>query len=91
MFGVCSFCGEGPVVAWFEAPDFKVSVSAPEQVRAEGAWLACAPCALLVDVGDRDGLARRGTNRLQPGLDSDRALAHVRRVQDRFWAVRSSI
>lgn len=40
----CSFCGESPTVAWFEAPDFRTFVDRAEKVRAEEAWLACATC-----------------------------------------------
>ena len=28
----CSFCGEGPTVAWFEGPDFRTSVDRAEKV-----------------------------------------------------------
>jgi hypothetical protein len=64
MEPVCSFCGERPVVAWFEGPDFRTRVSSPDEVRAEEAWLACATCLRLVDANDRESLAVRGSGAL---------------------------
>jgi hypothetical protein len=54
--GNCSFCGEGPVVAWFEGPSFRTFVRSSAEVRAEEAWLACATCLALVEKDDREGL-----------------------------------
>lgn len=89
MFPVCSFCGRGTVVAWFEGPDFTTSVAGSERVRAEEAWLACATCLALVRAGDRDGLVRRGKKRFRgPGSDSESILATVRLSHERFWAAR---
>jgi hypothetical protein len=63
--GNCSFCGARPVVAWFEGPSFTTFVRRSTDVRAEGAWLACATCLSLVETDDRDALARRGAQRLR--------------------------
>jgi hypothetical protein len=91
VFPVCSFCGDRPVIAWFEGPDFKASLASPEEVHSDEAWLACSSCALLVEAEDRDGLARRGVKRLRRAPDSERALTIVRGHYDRlFWAPRTS-
>jgi hypothetical protein len=45
--GNCSFCGERPVAAWFEGPSFRTFVRSSAEVRAEGAWLACAISLVL--------------------------------------------
>lgn len=87
MYPVCSFCGEGPVVAWFEGPDFTVSVDGPEKVRAEEAWLACSTCLLLVEAGDRDSLVRRGVGRLRGDQrDLENVSAAVRLSHEQFLA-----
>ncbi|MBA3691598.1 MAG: hypothetical protein H0W82_09335 [Actinobacteria bacterium] len=86
MFPVCSFCGERPVVVWFEGPDFTVVVASPEEVRSQEAWLACLPCALLVEGKNRDGLARRAARHTAPGLDPQQTVIVARRRQDDlFW------
>ena len=54
--GNCSFCGARPVAAWFEAPTFRTFVRSSADVRAEGAWLACAVCLALVEANDHEGL-----------------------------------
>lgn len=88
---MCSFCGERPVVAWFEGPDFKTSVASPDGVRSDEAWLACSACFQLVEAEDRDGLARRGAKRLQGRVDAERAVTSARQHQDeQFWGPRTS-
>jgi hypothetical protein len=88
MFPVCSFCGRRPVVAWFEGPDFKRFVDAADKVRADEAWLACAPCARLVAIGDREGVARRGMRRVRgQGIDG-RPFAYARAAHAPFWTAR---
>lgn len=83
--GNCSFCGERPVVAWFEGPSFRTFVRSSAEVRAEGAWLACATCLALVEKDDREGLAVRGTRRPR-GWAGEGAEAIERRQQDKeFW------
>jgi hypothetical protein len=90
MVPVCSFCGERPVVGWFEGPDFLRFVDAPEKVRANEAWLACSTCLSLIQAGDRDGLVQRGTQRIRKrsksGGDSPNIEPAVGRMHERFWA-----
>jgi hypothetical protein len=91
--GTCSFCGERPVVAWFEGPHFATFVRSSTEVRAEEAWLSCATCLALVERDDRDGLSRRGADRLRGrstnGIDDDTAVGFARRHQDElFWRPR---
>jgi hypothetical protein len=91
--GNCSFCGERPVVAWFESPSFTTFVRHSTDVRAEGAWLSCATCLTLVERDDRDGLARRGAERLRRRrpADVDRHVAEkIKRdhQQKLFWQPR---
>lgn len=91
----CSFCGEGPTVAWFEGPSFKTFVDAGEKVRAEEAWLACATCLSLVQAEDRDELVRRGIERWRRrrgGLSPDpmNVDAMVSSGHERFWGPRSA-
>jgi hypothetical protein len=86
--GACSFCGDGPVAAWFEGPSFRTFVRRWADVRAEEAWLACSGCLSLVEADDRDGLARRGARRLRHTPD-DRRIRMAREIQDReFWRPR---
>jgi len=83
--GNCSFCGERPVVAWFEGPSFRTFVRSSAEVRAEEAWLACATCLALVKTNDREGLAVRGTRRPR-GRASEGAEAIEGEMQDKhFW------
>jgi hypothetical protein len=87
--GNCSFCGEGPVVAWFEGPSFRTFVRSSAEVRAEEAWLACATCLALVETDDREGLAMRGTRRSR-GRASEGVEAIEREMQDKhFWRHRN--
>jgi hypothetical protein len=92
LFPVCSFCGERPVVGWFEGPDFLTFVDAPEKVRADEAWLACSTCLSLIQAGDRNALVQRGLQRVrkrsQPGSDSPNIERSIRMSQERFWAAR---
>jgi hypothetical protein len=86
--GNCSFCGEGPVAAWFEGPSFRTFVRSSAEVRAEEAWLACATCLALVETDDRDGLARRGAKR-RGSIAGERGEAMAREMQNRlFWTQR---
>jgi hypothetical protein len=74
------------VVVWFEGPHFTVAVASPDRVRSEEAWLACLPCALLVEGRNRDGLARRGAHVAAGDVDPERAvLTTRRRHDDLFW------
>jgi len=86
--GNCSFCGERPVAAWFEGPSFRTFVRSSVEVRAEGAWLACATCLALVEADDRDGLVRRGARR-KGRSPSVRAETIAREMQNElFWRQR---
>ncbi len=87
MFPVCSFCGERPVVAWFEGPDFKVYVSMPAEVRSEEAWLCCSVCLRLVEAEDHDALFRRGARRLRQA--GNPASTIDLELQQDFWRARS--
>ena len=93
---MCSFCGERPVVAWFEAPDFRGYVDAAERVRADEAWCACSICLALVHADDRETLVRRGVERHErhhpgSGADPKTVEASVRRAHDEgFWSPRST-
>ena len=84
----CSFCGNQPVVAWFEGPTFMSFVRSAEDVRSDEAWLACASCLELVQAGDRERIARRGTLRVG-GSAPDEVLVSVRDSHDRFWSART--
>jgi hypothetical protein len=93
---VCSFCGERPVVAWFEGPSFARGVDAPQQVTSEEAWLACATCLALVDADDRERLVERAVDRLATrgprrpvGRETATAIAR-RHLDERFWTPRAS-
>jgi hypothetical protein len=88
MFPHCSFCGRSPVAAWFEGPDFKRFVDSADKVRATEAWLVCAPCLRLVQVGDRDGVARRGMRRVRARGIDERPFASARAEHDQFWTAR---
>ena len=100
MYPVCSFCGERPVVAWFEGPRFRNSVDSADKVRAEEAWLACSVCFAMVEAEDREGLDERGFERLRRRdrtAERERSPSHeawMRRftrdhLAERFWGPRS--
>lgn len=98
MDPACSFCGDRPVVAWFEGPHFRNAVDSADKVRADEAWLACSDCLALVQANDRDGLAMRKSLRLhresrQGSSLSDEAEDFVelmrRHLEETFWAARS--
>jgi hypothetical protein len=87
--GNCSFCGQRPVVAWFEGPTFRTFVRSSTEVRSDEAWLACAICLALVEADDREGLAQRGTRR-PAGQANEGAEATTREMHDeRFWRPRN--
>lgn len=65
MYPVRSFCGERPVVAWFEGPAFREVVDSADKVRAEGAWCACSTCVALVEANDRESLVERAFGRMR--------------------------
>lgn len=89
MEGVCSFCGEGPVVAWFEGPDFREWVDAPDKVRADEAWLACGISLRLVEKDDREALVERGEARpARRGEPPAGTETFVRDLFEQFWAGR---
>ena len=96
MYPVCSFCGDQAVVVWFEGPDFRSAVQSTDQVRSDGAYLACAACLALIEANDREGLATRSLVRqqreggLKPGV-AERDVVRVQRrhLEDTFWAARS--
>jgi hypothetical protein len=61
--GNCSFCGERPVVAWFEGPSLTTFVRSSAEVRAREAWVTCQVCLGLVEANDREGLVERSIER----------------------------
>jgi hypothetical protein len=93
---VCSFCGERPVVAWFEGPSFRSSVEAADNVTATETWLACAECLRLVERDDREALVERAVDRLtrqHPDRSNDRArFAQIQRrhLDEVFWRPRGT-
>lgn len=100
MHPVCSFCGEHPVVAWFEGPHLRNVVDSADKVRSEEAWLACKACLYLVDADDREGLVERSLERqrrkdMEKGRErslSEEAM--IRRtirshLAESFWRARS--
>ncbi len=95
MYPVCSFCGERPVVAWFESPDFRNVVDSEDKVRSGEAWLACAVCLAKVEADDREGLAQRSFARAEKGRErspEDAAamlLVEREHLADMFWDPRA--
>jgi hypothetical protein len=98
--GNCSFCGERPVVAWFEGPSFKTFVRSSADVRAEGAWLTCQVCLGLVEANDREELVERSVERQRRRdreegrtrtADEEAGLRRMQRdhLESLFWAPRS--
>jgi len=87
---VCSFCGEQPIVRWYEGPRFVQFVDRSTDVRSEDAWLVCAACAPLVDAADRMELARRGAWRIR-AVDPERYVGRVLAHYDEaFWIPRAA-
>jgi len=99
MNPVCSFCGERPVVAWFEGPDFLAVVDSPDKVSSDEAWLACAVCLALVEADDRRALTSRREARTRRKLQDKgshaaftlEALQRIERerLEAEFWCRRS--
>jgi len=93
MQPVCSFCGGGPVVAWFEGPDFRVAVDSAGKVRSEKAWLVCLTCRALVDAEDREQLVERAWHRAEhagwTGAPPSRAQLREQLPMS-FWTPRSA-
>jgi hypothetical protein len=99
MHPVCSFCGDRPIVAWFEGPQWRNVVDSADKVRAEEAWVACAVCLALVEANEREALVERDLAR-QLRRDTDRGRgrslseeATIRRatrgrIEKLFWAQR---
>jgi len=100
---VCDFC-LAPDVRWtFPCRDFTtreamelLGIPMGVEFHADGDWAACPACAALAVRGDRERLARRSARgffkrhpELTAGLVFDDYVAHVRRLQDTFWANRS--
>ena len=89
MAPLCSFCGEEPVVAWFQGPEFLRSVDTPDEVIAEEAWLACSPCLELVRADDRDALVERAKRRHETPTNAATSEQMLRESHERFWGPRS--
>ncbi len=89
MAPLCSFCGEEPVVAWYEAPHFLRSVDSADEVIAEEAWLACSPCLDLVRANDRDALVERAKRRNGSDPEPEHLARHLHESHERFWGPRS--
>jgi hypothetical protein len=90
VFLVCSFCGDQPVVAWFQGPDYLISVDRADDVVAEEAWLACPHCLDLVEADDRDALVERAKRRHEAlTAGPDHLHRSIRESHDRFWGARS--
>ena len=89
MTPVCTFCGERPVVAWFDGPVKTLWLEEPESFEfSDEDYLACSTCLDLIEAGDRDGLSRREFHRMRdigaaefPHL----ALLVARMTQLPFW------
>jgi hypothetical protein len=93
MYPVCSFCGERPAVAWFEAPTFLRRVESADKVGANDAWLACATCLELVDANEREQLVERAVQRLvrkppERALPPGEALRTRQHLEEQFWSRR---
>ena len=93
MYPVCSFCGERPVVAWFEAPTFLTRIDSADKVLADEAWLTCATCLELVNVNDRDRLVERAVQRLvrrhpERPLHPGKELRTRQHLEEQFWSPR---
>ena len=92
MAGVCSFCGDERVVAWFLGPDFASHVDTPPDGVASEVWLACATCLALVEGDEREELVWRAIARLrwraELGAGSPPMEPLVRQMQQRFWTAR---
>jgi hypothetical protein len=66
MTPVCTFCGERPVIAWFDGPVKTIWLEEPELFDfSDDDYLACATCFGLIETGDRDRLSRREMHRMR--------------------------
>jgi len=90
MDSVCTFCGERPVLAWFNGPLRTIWLEPPASVPAvtQDDFLACGSCIELIEGGDRDGLCRRGVHRMRDvGAEQFPYLARMVSwlEQEEFW------
>ena len=89
MRPVCTFCGERPVVAWFDGPVKTIWLEEPDLFEfAEDDYLACGTCLELIEQGDRDQLSRREMHRMRDiGAEEfpHLALLVARLSQVPFW------
>jgi hypothetical protein len=96
LYPVCSFCGEQPVIAWFDGPSYRAHVDSANRVTASEAWLACGTCLRLVERNDRDALVERAVDRLtrqHPDRSNDRAMfaqMQRRHLDELFWRPRAT-
>ena len=92
MAGVCGFCGDDRVLAWFLGPDYASYMGRPQEEAAYQAWLACATCLALVESDEREELLWRAIARLrwraELGAGSPPMEPLVRQMHQRFWLVR---
>jgi hypothetical protein len=66
MTPVCTFCGERPIVAWFDGPVKTIWLEEPELFEfSDDDYLACPTCLELIEAGDRDRLSRREMDRMR--------------------------
>lgn len=76
---VCDFCGDRNPRWDYGCADFQT-----ERDGSWGGWMACGPCAALVEARDREALLARALS-LFPHV-SDGTAARAKAMQDGFFA-----
>lgn len=95
---ICDFCciENEPVTTAFPAQDFEskglpITDDVYLYLKSDGFWAACAPCAEMIDKGDRRGLAERSALSYEDKatvIPHEELVAAIRGIHDDFWAHR---
>ena len=94
-FVKCDFCSSPAVVAIYPADSSRMFMFDGPELKgigdSIGGWVACALCARLIDLKDREGLAKRSVETMSElraaGLSRDETFLVISKIQrEMFWA-----
>ena len=90
----CDFCCSPAVVVIYQADSSRMFIFDGPELKgigdSIGGWVACALCARLIDLKDREGLAKRSVETMPEvraaGLSKEETLLVISRIQrEMFW------
>jgi len=91
----CDFCSSPAVEVVYPADSCRMFIFDGPGLKgigdSIGGWVACAMCARLIDLKDRDGLAKRSAETMPEvsagGLSKDETFLIISTIQrEMFWA-----